>query len=184
MDEVKQFLRFFIVDSFKPNKTEDYLAKYLHVCQSIQRIKPTRKYFYFEIFKFVLSFPSFYFIFLYFLHSEGRDIILNADIVGSSQFDRKLNFVIFSNICLMMYMFHMTYFSDEVQVVLLMIKSLLEDNPKQMFHWPYIYKNHLAMEFVKHKVLKYLNYWSFLYLGECKVFSFVLIPYQTNSSTL
>ena len=161
MDEVKQFLRFFTVDSFKPIKTEDYLAKYLHVYYSIQRIKPTNKYFYFEVLKFVLSFPSFYFILLYFLRSEGRDVLLNADVAGYAHFERNFNFIMCSYIYLMVYMFHMTYCSADVQVVFLGINSLLEKNPKQLFQWPYIYQNQCALEFVKNKSCFIENFVSF-----------------------
>ena len=170
MDEVKQFMRFFTVDSFKPIKTEDYLAKYLHVYYSIQRIKPTNKYFYFEVLQLVLFFPFFYFILLYFLRSEGRDIILNGDVAAYCHFEKNINFIICFCICLLMYLFHMTYCSVDVQLALLGINSILKNNPKQLFHWPYIYKNQNALEFVKNKTIKSLNYLYFFYLCECKVF--------------
>ena len=180
MDEVKQFLRFYTVDSFKPIKSEDYLAKYLHVHYSIQQIKPTNKYFYFEVFKLILSFPFFYFIFLYFMPSEGRDIILKADIAAYAHFDRNFNFIMCCYMCLIMFMFHMLYCSDDVQIVLLGINSLLENNPKQLFHWPYIYKNRNALEFVKNRIIKWLNSLYLFYLCECKVFSFGLNLHKTN----
>ena len=180
MDEVKQFMRFFTVDSFKPIKNEDYLAKYFHVYYSIQRIKPTSKYFYFEVFKLVLSFPSFYFIFLYFLPSESRDAVLNVDAAAYAHFDPKLNILMSCNTCLMMYMFHMTYFSVDVQVPLLRINSILENNPKQLFHWPYIYKNRNALEFVKNKTIKSLNYLYIAYVCECKVLLCFPNIFKTN----
>ena len=167
MDEVKQFMRFFTVDSFKLIKSEDYLAKYLHVYYSIQRIKPTNKYFYFEVFKIFIFSPFFYFIFLYFMRFEDDNVVLNNDIIGYAQFDQKINFIMSSYICLLMYMFHLTYCSVDVQIVLLGISSLLENNPKQLFHWPYIYKNQNALEFVKNNIIKWLNYLYFFYLCEC-----------------
>ena len=101
MEEVKQFMRFFTVDSFKPNKNEDYLAKYLHVYYSIQRIKPTNKYFYFDVLQFVLFFPFFYFILLYFQPSKESDAVLNDDIAAYCHFEKSFNFLLCLYVCLM-----------------------------------------------------------------------------------
>ena len=152
----KKFLHFIIVESFKPIKTKAYLAQYQKFCHQIREEKSNTKFSYFQWTEIAMSIVPLNYIHNYFTDFKGEDIVINLDVIGYIEFGNNFNLIASAFCYWAILTYHKTYFSIEPEI-LLGIRSIVQNDPKLLFHKPYIYKNQNSLELLEKKMMFVLN---------------------------
>ena len=108
------------------------------------------------------------YLYNYFNHFKGDDIMINMDTTGYCNFENNFNLIVCAFSYWAMYTYHMTYFSKEPEI-LLGIKSILQNDPKLIFHKPYIYKNQNSLKLLEKNIMFVLNSTYFFCLLTSKI---------------
>ena len=152
----KKFLHFIIVESFKPIKTKSYLAQYQKFCHETREEMSNAKFHYFQLTEIAMLIAPLNYFYNYFTDFKGDDIMINFDITGYVDFGNNFNLVVCAFCYWAIFTFHKTYFNIEPEI-LDGIKSIIQNDPKFLFHKPYIYKNHNPLKLLEKKMVSVLN---------------------------
>lgn len=156
LNKFKLFLYFVTVETLKPIKTKSYLTKYVNFCHEIREKRSNNNFHYYQWAEIAMLIGPLNYSYIYFNHFEGDDIVINFDLACYSGFDNNFNLIASSFCCWIVFLFHKTYFSIE-PYIFVGLKSLLQNDPKALFHKPYIYKKQHSIEFLTKFIFLVLN---------------------------
>ena len=156
------FLKFHIVDHYARFKTIDFLNTYTILFDSLQDARASgnsvRLLPFISVHIFII-FTMFYVAYVYCNDFDPIQSFVYFDVVQLFGFKKIFNIGLLSLAMIVLYMYHKIYF-DMCPVIYSGFKSILLDNPKMLFHSPYVYNGYEPIQLVKRKInvlLKYLN---------------------------
>lgn len=162
------FLKYSIVEHFAPSKNFDYVGKFIVIYENLSNaikrnnIQLILQFYLIYVYVFL---NSIFLLFLFYNDFDPVQTIVFMDLVQYSHLEAYVNIWVILFIISIAYMFHRLYFGMSRRIFK-GIKSLSDNNPQELFFWPYQYKGRCPVKQVKKATKKYFLFCYAFILGQ------------------